>query len=140
MELSAPTIWRMSTILRIVTPNQVYCINRPLPVPDGYPVEPFIVAEIQPTFKDDETILNFQLICVPDPCKKPELLSEEYVRLAKQASTDGVFLIAEVPYTLETRIETIMEREEFEKMQKENSEPDSEPDLESEPGEEPPSV
>lgn len=140
MESSAPTIWRMSTILRIVTPKQVYCLGRPLPVPEGYPVEPFIVAEIQPTFKDDETILNFQLICVPDPCKDPEKLSKEYVTLAKQASADGIFLIAEIPHTLETRIETAMEREEFEKMQKENSEPDSEPDSEPEPGEDPPSV
>jgi hypothetical protein len=108
----------MGKILRIVTPVAIYQIGRTLPVPEGYPIEPFTVADI---IRTDE---GFQLLCTPDINDDPELRSrfiseeaaESYASKAREALAEGIVLVAEVPDTDDTRVETLMTHTEYDEM------------------------
>lgn len=119
----------MGNIVRVITKDRVYSIGQRLPVPEGYPVEPFFISVIQ-TVDDDEGNELIEFTCTPDEEASDEVGSarepgttdelwealQAYRNQARQAVELKWLVLATIPRN-DARIEMIITAEEYVQMQ-----------------------
>lgn len=124
----------MTQIRRVVTHDRVYFIGQPLPVPDGCPVEPFLIEDII----WDEELDKIQFICAPDeelarkqPEKTEQITDDEYALLLhhhEQArfALENQILISATISADNARIESVIQRKDYEQFLREQYQQDNE--------------
>jgi len=115
----------MGNIVRVVTNSRVYSIGHRLPVPEGFPPEPFIISIIQ-LGEDENGGEVVEFVCTPDEDaakevgspRPPEMTDEHWERLeqyrsnAKQAMDFKWMIVASIP-RMNERIETLITSDEY---------------------------
>lgn len=102
----------MENIVRYVTKSFVYSVGNPMPVPEGYTVDPFIISQIK--WDGEDTV---ELICTPDEEAANEPFDQNadipaYNLMAKQAVADNLVILAVV--TDDKRVEFLMTKMDLE--------------------------
>lgn len=125
----------MGNTVRVTTKNHVYSIGQNLPVPEGYPLEPFLIATID---HDEETI---RFTCVPDESaaqqvtpelikkfedNKEEVSSEELYQLQARQAVENRWMIWAFldRHDDSTRIEEMITVDEYNEIIKEEQKAD----------------
>jgi len=123
----------VARIVRVLTETMVYEVGRPMPTPPGFPIEPFVVVNIETLDEEDEDGISrpvLQIMAKPDPDElkqdipplaegeDPNLhqMAVEYNHKAKQYEKFGHRVVAVVPHHLVVRTERLVGRDEFEQI------------------------
>lgn len=130
----------MAKIIRVTTQNKVYFLGDHLPVPEGTPLEPFLINEI--VWDQDNGKIEF--VCFPDvqaAQQMPKRTDEEdgvwkaiehYHASARQYVEDRLVLSAVISDE-HARVESVMEYGEYEQIMRDMQSDESDESEETEP-------